>query len=205
MFSVPRRSRVVRAGLSSVLAAFAIVAYSAGVAAAQAVDVSNNNVPVAADNQVPVSACNDQIPVNALGVQVPVHEIGAALGVDLLNQGAASPVEQDQSCDAKMAQDNQTGDSAEAGAAAAAAQPSSGIVAVKNNNIPAVEGNQIPVQACNDQIPVNALGVQVPVQEIKAALGLAALSPESATPVQQDESCDPEMAQNGDVGDGSGK
>lgn len=202
MFSSPRKSTVIRGGLSGVLVALGVIACSAGIAGAQVVDVSNNNVPVGGDNQVPVSACNDQVPVNALGVQVPVHEIDAALGLDLLNQGTSSPVEQDQSCDPQMAQDNDTGDSAAAGAAAAAAQPSSGIVAVKNNNIPVADGNQVPVQACNDQIPVNALGVQVPVQEIKAALGLAALSPESSTPVVQDESCDPEMAQDSDVGDG---
>lgn len=205
MFSSPRRSSVVRAGLSSIVAALALVACTAGVAGAQVVDVSNNNVPVAGDNQVPVSACNDQVPVNALGVQVPVHEIGAALGLDLLNQGTSSPVEQDQSCDATLAQDNDTGDGANAGAAAAAAQPSSGIVAARNNNIPVADGNQVPVQACNDQIPVNALGVQVPVQEIKAALGLGALSPESSTPVTQDDSCDPTLAQDSDVGDGGDK
>ena len=136
---------------------------------------------------------------------VPIQEVDAALGVDLLNRDAASPVVQDESCDASMAQENNTGDDAAAGVAQAqATQQSSGIVAVRNNTIPVAEGNQIPVQACNAQIPVNALGVMVPIDEIKAALGLSALSPESASPVVQDDSCDPTMAQDSDVGDGDG-
>lgn len=205
MFRADRRSTVIRTGVSGLLAALATLAFTAGVAGAQVVDVSNNNIPVADDNQVPVAACNDQVPVNALGVQVPVQEIDAALGLDLLNRGTSSPVEQDDSCDATLAQDNQTGDSAAASAAAANSQQSSGIVAVRNNNVPIAEGNQVPVQACNDQVPVNALGVQVPVHQIKAALGLSALSPESSAPVKQDQSCDPTMAQDAAVGDGTDK
>lgn len=110
MFSSPRRSSVVRVGLSSIGAAVALVACSAGVAAAQVVDVSNNNVPVGADNQVPVSACNDQVPVNALGVQVPVQEIKAALGLAALSPESGTPVVQDESCDPQMAQDSDVGD-----------------------------------------------------------------------------------------------
>jgi len=193
-----------------------MLAATTGVAGAQVVDASDNNAPVGSGNQVPLAACNNQVPVNALGVQVPVQEIEAALGLDLLSsddddsgeqdgddsgeQDGGGSVVQDESCDSSLEQESDVGDGDNADDRG---DDEDSVVRADGNNVPALSNNQVPAEACNNQVPVNALGVQVPVQEIQAALGLDLLSSDTDDSVEQDESCDPSMEQESDVGDGT--